>query len=119
MTPASPPQHEGRTALGRMLLDKKYSGELAASGKGEMLTAVTDTAGSAAYVAIERISGTLNGKQGSFVIQHVGNMRGSEQRLAINVVADSGTGELAGISGRLSLKMVEGKHFYELEYELP
>ncbi len=119
MTPAAPPQHEGCTAVGRMVLDKQYAGELAASGKGEMLTAVTDTPGSAAYVAIERITGSLQGKQGSFVIQHVGNMRGGEQQLSISVVADSGTGELAGITGKLSLKMVERKHFYEFEYELP
>ncbi|MDB5934293.1 MAG: hypothetical protein JWQ01_1637 [Massilia sp.] len=119
MTPAAPPQHEGRTAIGRMQLDKQYSGELAASGKGEMLTAVTDTQGSAAYVAIERISGTLQGKKGSFVIQHVGNMRGGEQHLSISVVPDSGTEELAGITGTLVLKMVERKHFYEFDYVLP
>jgi hypothetical protein len=119
MTAAGAPQHAGRTAIGRMQLDKQYVGELAAVGKGEMLTAVTDTAGSAAYVAIERISGTLGGRQGSFVIQHVGNMRGGEQQLTIRVVPDSGTDELAGITGTLTLKMVERKHFYEFEYDLP
>lgn len=119
MTPAGPPQHEGRTALGRMQLAKQYSGELAASGTGEMLTAVTDTPGSAAYVAIERITGTLQGRQGSFVIEHVGNMRGGEQQLSITVVADSGTEELAGIAGTLSLKVVDGKHVYEFDYLLP
>jgi hypothetical protein len=119
MTPASPPEHEGRTAIGRMLLDKQYAGGLSATGKGEMLTAVTDTPGSAAYVAIERISGTLKGRKGSFVIQHTGTMSGGAQQLTINVVADSGTGELAGISGTLALKVVERKHFYEFDYVLP
>lgn len=119
MTPASPPEHEGRTALGRMQLDKQYAGDLAASGKGQMLTAVTDTKGSAAYVAIERISGTLKGKKGSFVVAHTGTMSGGAQHLTISVVADSGTGELAGIAGTLGLKLVEGKHFYEFDYVLP
>lgn len=119
MKPASPPEKEGRTAIGRMVLDKQYFGDLAATGKGEMLTAVTDTAGSAAYVAIERISGTLNGKKGSFVIQHNGTMRAGAQHLSIGVVPDSGTEQLTGISGKMALKVVEGKHVYELDYVLP
>lgn len=119
MSPASAPEHEGRTATGRMLLEKQYSGELQAAGKGEMLTAMTDTKGSAAYVAIERITGTLKGKAGSFVVQHAGTMRGGDSRLSVTIVPDSGTGELAGISGRMSLKQVDRKHRYELDYELP
>lgn len=119
MSPASPPEHEGRTALGRMQLDKQYVGDLVATGKGQMLTAVTDTEGSAAYVAIERISGTLKGKKGSFVIQHTGTMSGGTQQLTINVVPNSGTDELAGITGTLALKMVERKHLYEFNYVLP
>ena len=119
MSPASAPQHEGRTATGRMLLEKQYSGELQASGKGEMLTAMTDTKGSAAYVAIERITGTLNGKAGSFVVQHAGTMRGGDSQLAVTIVPDSGSGELSGISGRMSLKQVDRKHRYEIDYVLP
>lgn len=119
MTPASPPEHEGRTAIGRLQLDKQYVGDLTATGKGQMLTAVTDTQGSAAYVAIERISGTLKGKKGSFVIQHTGTMSSGAQHLTITVVAESGSGELAGITGTLALRMVERKHFYELDYVLP
>jgi hypothetical protein len=118
-TPAAPPDHQGRTAIGRMLLDKRYAGELAATGKGEMLTAVTDTHGSAAYVAIERISGTLNGKRGSFVIQHAGTMSAGGKHATINVVPDSGAGDLTGISGTLRLTLVERTHFYELDYVLP
>lgn len=119
MKPASPAEKEGRTAIGRMVLDKQYFGELAATGKGEMLTAVTDTKGSAAYVAIERISGTLHGKKGSFVLQHSGTMRGGAQNLSTSIVPDSGTEQLAGISGTLAMKVVEGKHVYELDYVLP
>jgi hypothetical protein len=119
MKPASPPEKEGRTAIGRMVLDKQYFGELAATGKGEMLTAVTDTKGSAGYVAIERISGTLNGRKGSFVLQHNGTMRAGEQNLSTSIVPDSGTEQLAGISGTLAMKVVDGKHVYELNYVLP
>ncbi|MES2759714.1 MAG: DUF3224 domain-containing protein [Pseudomonadota bacterium] len=118
-TPASPPEHAGRTAIGRMQLDKQYAGDLAATGKGQMLTAVTDTQGSAAYVAIERVTGTLNGKKGSFVIQHTGTMSGGAKQAVIAVVPDSGTEELTGIRGTLTLKLVERKHFYEFDYVLP
>lgn len=119
MTPAAPAEHEGSTATARMLLDKQYFGDLAATGAGQMLTAVTDTKGSAAYVAIERVSGTLRGKKGSFVIQHAGTMRGGAQQLTISIVPDSGTGQLAGITGTMAIRIVERKHFYDLDYLLP
>lgn len=119
MTPAAPEQKEGVTSFGRMALDKRYSGALAATGKGEMLTAVTDTKGSAAYVAIERISGTLDGRSGEFVIQHAGMMARGAEQLAMTIVADSGTRQLAGIRGTMLIKRGGGKHVYELRYELP
>lgn len=119
MSPAAPPEHAGRTQTARMLLDKQYFGDLAAKGNGEMLSAVTDTKGSAAYVAIERVSGTLHGKAGTFVIQHSGVMSGGAQQLAISIVPDSGTGQLEGISGTMAIRMVERKHFYDLDYRLP
>jgi hypothetical protein len=119
ITPAAPPLHEGSTAMARMLLDKQYFGELQAVGKGEMLSARTDTPGSAAYVAIERVTGTLNGRQGSFVIQHAGTMSGGASQLTIGIVPDSGTGELAGISGRMAIKQTGRQHFYEMDYILP
>ena len=119
ITPAAPPAHEGRTALARMLLDKQYFGELQATGQGEMLTARTDTKGSAAYVAIERVTGTLNGRQGGFVIQHSGTMSGGASQLAVLIVPDSGSGGLAGISGKMAIKQVAGGHIYELDYVLP
>ncbi|MET0856556.1 MAG: DUF3224 domain-containing protein [Telluria sp.] len=119
MTPAGSPEHEGRTAFGRLQLDKQYAGDLVAIGNGQMLTAVTDTQGSAAYVAIERIRGNLKGKKGSFAIHHTGTMSGGLKQLMIAVVTDSGTDELTGIAGTMSLTMVEGKHFYGFDYTLP
>jgi hypothetical protein len=92
---------------------------LVATGKGEMLTALTGTQGSAGYVAIERVTGTLHGRTESFVFQHSGSMSRGAQQLSITVVPDSGTDELAGIRGTFRLNIVEGKHFYEFEYSLP
>jgi hypothetical protein len=106
-------------ALGRMSLDKHFEGDLVGTGKGEMLSALTPLKGSAGYVAIERITGTLHGRSGSFVLQHKGTMDQGAQQLLITVVPGSGTGALAGITGNFKLNIVEGKHFYELEYSLP
>ena len=111
---------ESATPLGRMSLDKVFSGDMAGSSFGEMLTAVTPTAGSAGYVAIERFTGTVHGRSGSFVMQHSGTMsqRGGQQ-LAIKVVPDSGSGALRGIEGEFLLKIEQGQHRYTLEYTLP
>lgn len=119
MTPAAPTERSGRTTLGRMLLDKQYDGDLVATGKGEMLTAVTDTPGAASYVAIEHVTGTLGGRAGSFVLHHLGTMAGGVDQLVIAIVAESGAGELAGISGQFAIKVVAGKHFFEFDYALP
>ena len=117
------PQSEGGVAdgvnLGRMSLDKRFEGDLVGTSKGEMLTALTPIKGSAGYVAIERVTGTLQGRTGSFVFQHSGSMNRGAQQLSITVVPDSGTGELAGISGAFKLNIAEGKHYYEFEYSLP
>jgi hypothetical protein len=109
----------GRTATGRMLIEKTYHGALTGKGTGEMLTAVTDTPGSAVYVAIERVSGTLNGKKGEFALHHRGTRSGGESLLSIAVVPDSGTDELTGIRGELAINIVDGQHFYEFTYTLP
>jgi hypothetical protein len=109
----------GSTDLGRMSLSKVFEGDLVATGEGSMLTAVTATEGSAGYVAIERVVGTLHGRSGSFVLQHSGTMSGDEQSLSITIVPDSGTGELAGIAGEFGLEIVDGVHHYELTYTLP
>lgn len=104
--------------LGRMSLDKTFSGALDATSKGEMLSAMTSTKGSAGYVAIEQVVGSLSGKKGSFVLQHFGTMNRGKDRLILEVVPDSGTGELTGLSGKMLIKIESGKHFYEFEYEL-
>jgi hypothetical protein len=104
--------------LGRMSIDKTFTGDLAGSSQGEMLTAMTDTAGSAGYVAIEKFVGTLNGKAGSFALQHFGIMHGEISRLVLEVVPASGTGELVGISGTMEIRREEGGHFYDFEFEV-
>lgn len=104
--------------LGRMAIDKQYRGDLEASAKGEMLTAGTAVKGSAGYVAIEHVSGTLHGKSGTFILQHTGTMTRGAPQLSITVVPDSGTGQLAGLAGKMAINIVEGKHAYEFEYTL-
>jgi hypothetical protein len=104
---------------GRLLIDKRYHGELEAIGNGEMLTGTTAVKGSAAYVAIERVSGTLNGREGSFLLQHTGTMTRGQGQLAVVVVPDSGSGELTGISGTVVIKPEAGQHHYEFDYTLP
>ncbi|MBP6671754.1 MAG: DUF3224 domain-containing protein [Bacteroidetes bacterium] len=104
---------------GRMSLNKKFEGDLTATGVGEMLTAMTPVKGSAGYVAIERVTGTLSGIEGSFVFQHSGIMDQGTQQLSITVVPGSGTGALSGIEGRFVIIIAEGKHSYEFEYGLP
>jgi len=104
--------------LGRMSLDKTFTGALEAVSKGEMLSAMTSTKGSAGYVAIEQVIGSLSGKSGSFVLQHFGTMNRGKDNLILEVVPDSGSGELSGIAGKMLIKIENGKHFYEFEYEL-
>lgn len=119
MKPQTEPNTAEGVSLGRISLDKQFEGDLVATGKGDMLTALTPTKGSAGYVAIERVAGTLQGRSGSFVFQHSGTMDQGAQRLSITVVPGSGTGALAGISGAFRISLAEGKHFYEFEYALP
>lgn len=109
---------EGST-LARMSIDKKYHGDLEGTAKGTMLTAGTDVKGSAGYVAVERVTGTLNGKSGSFVLQHSGTLTRGAAVQSISVVPDSGTGQLAGIAGKFVVIIAEGKHSYEFDYTLP
>ena len=104
--------------LGRMSIDKSFHGELDAKSKGEMLSAMTAVRGSAGYVAIEQVEGTLSGKHGSFVLQHFGVMNKGKDRLILEVVPDSGSGELSGLVGTMMIKIENGQHFYEFEYEL-
>lgn len=119
MSPQDETQTSEGVSLGRMALNKVFAGDLAGTGVGQMLTALTPTQGSAGYVAIERVNATLNGRAGSFVFQHSGIMDAGKKQLSITVVPCSGTGELAGLSGQFSLNVVDGKHYYEFEYSLP
>jgi hypothetical protein len=106
--------------LARMTIDKQYHGELEGTAKGQMLTAGSAAKGSGAYVAIEKVTGTLQGRTGTFVLQHSGTMTQGAPQLNITVVPDSGTGQLAGIAGKMNIKIAEGgKHFYDFEYTLP
>jgi hypothetical protein len=105
--------------FGRMTIDKQYHGDLEGTGKGQMLTASTAVKGSAGYVAIEKVAGTLKGRAGSFALQHSGTMNQGSPHLTITVVPDSGTGQLKGIAGTMDIKIAEGKHSYDLEYTLP
>ena len=115
------PANAGEDAsLGRMLLDKQFSGELEGTSQGEMLTASTNVKGSGAYVAIERVNGTLKGRRGSFTLQHSGTMtRGAAPQLTITVVPDSGTDQLVGLAGTMTIQIVNGKHSYQFVYTLP
>ncbi len=120
VAPAAQEQYPEGSSTGRFSIDKQYHGDLEATAKGEMLTAGTPVAGSASYVAIERVAGTLAGRQGTFMLQHLGMMGHGAQKLDITVVPDSGTGELVGMAGRLDIQIAAGgKHSYVLEYSLP
>ena len=108
------------SSLGRISIAKQFRGDLEATSTGQMLTGTTDVAGSAGYVAIERVSGMLKGRRGSFLLQHTGTMSKQDgYQLSVTVVPDSGSGQLAGLRGKLDIQIVDGKHFYEFEYTLP
>ena len=119
----TPQQADSRLAaafLGRFNLDKTFSGPLEASSVGQMLASRSAVDGSAGYVAMEQVAGTLDGKAGSFVLQHSGHAARGEQSLTITVVADSGTGALTGLQGKMQIVIAEGgAHSYILDYELP
>jgi hypothetical protein len=116
LKPLEPYNTEEGALLGRMSLDKIFHGDLEAVGKGEMLTAMTDIQNSAGYVAVERITGTLNGRKGTFAVLHRGIMTRGAPELIITVVPDSGTDELTGLSGTMTITITEGKHIYDFEY---
>jgi hypothetical protein len=104
--------------LGRMSIDKLYHGDLDAASKGEMIATQTEVKGSAGYVAMERVTGTLNGRKGSFVLQHSATMNRGVPALSITVVPDSGTDDLTGLTGKMNIIITEGKHSYEFDYML-
>ena len=105
-------------ALGRMSLEKQFHGDLEGVSKGQMLTAMSEVKGSAGYVAIEKVSGKLNGRSGTFALQHSGTMTRGTPHLTITVVPDSGTGQLTGLTGTMVIDIADGKHSYSFEYTL-
>ena len=115
MTPQAP---DSGAVVGRFLLDKQFHGDLEGTSKGEMLAISTAVPGSAGYVAMEQVKGTLNGRTGTFALQHTGTMTRGTPELSITVVPDSGAGELVGLTGGLDVKVVDGKHFYDFEYAI-
>ena len=115
----TPQATEADTGLARMSIAKQFHGALEATSKGEMLAAHTSVKGSAGYVAMELVSGVLDGREGTFVLQHTGTMSRGTPTMAVTVVPDSGTGTLAGLAGAMVIRIVDGKHFYDFEYTVP
>ena len=118
LTPLDAYQTDPQAAIGRMAIDKQFHGALDAASRGEMLSAMGGVNGSAGYVAVERVSGTLHGRRGAFTLQHSATMTRGTPCLSIIVVPDSGSGELAGLSGRMDVAIEQGRHSYRFEYEL-
>jgi Protein of unknown function (DUF3224) len=116
LEPQAPDVQAGGEALSRMLLDKRFHGGLEATSKGTMLAASTSVKGSAGYVAMELVTGDLHGRTGTFVLQHNGVMTRGVPQLSITVVPDSGTGQLVGLNGQMSINIDDGKHSYDFEY---
>jgi len=108
----------GGACVGRMLIDKRFAGDLEATSRGQMLAVRTPAEGSAGYVAVELVTGKLGGRAGSFVLQHAGTMTRGAQQLSITVVPDSGAGELEGLAGRMEIDFSGGGHSYHFDYTL-
>jgi Protein of unknown function (DUF3224) len=107
------------TSIGRYGLDKQFHGDLEATSKGEMLAAGNPATGTAGYVAIEQVTGALHGLSGTFALQHFGTMEDNRFELTVKAVPGSGTGELSGISGAMTILITNGKHSYKFNYTLP
>jgi hypothetical protein len=116
LTPQTPADEA--SSVGRMSIDKQFHGDLEGTSKGEMLSVMTAVQGSAGYVAIERVTGTLKGRRGTFVLQHSATMNRGTPQLTIIVVPDSGTDQLAGLTGTMNIEIANGKHSYVFEYTL-
>jgi hypothetical protein len=119
LTPQPSEDKTDDATLGRMTIEKQIHGDLEAASKGQMLTAGTPAKGSAGYVAIERVSGTLHGRTGTFILQHSGTMTRGALQLGITVVPDSGTGQLTDLTGKMDIQITDGKHSYDFAYTLP
>lgn len=118
LTPEANDSAPDGIVLSRFAIDKQFHGDLEAVSKGAMLSAGTPVADSAGYVAIERVTGALQGRRGSFVLQHSGTLARGASSLTIRVVPDSGTDELAGLAGEMTINIAGGQHFYTFDYTL-
>ena len=118
VVPQAADDKDPAAAVGGFLLDKQFHGDLSGTSKGVMLAMSTSVSGSAGYVAMEQVKGTLNGRTGTFALQHTGTMTRGAPQLSVTVVPDSGTGELTGLSGKMDIKITDGKHFYEFDYSI-
>lgn len=118
LTPQPPGEHPDDAAVSQLVLDKRFHGDLEGTSRGRMLSAMSSVQGSAGYVAMERVRGTLDGRRGTFVLQHSGTMTRGTPRLIITVVPDSGTDELTGLAGELTVIIADGTHSYEFAYTL-
>jgi len=116
-TPQAPDAADN-SGIGRLLLDKVFKGDLEATSKGQMLGMGTAVEGSAGYVAMEHVSGSLHGNEGTFALQHIGKMTRGTPELNVSVVPDSGTAALTGLSGKMQIIIADGKHSYEFDYTL-
>lgn len=119
MVPQPAEENVGDASIGRMALDKIFSGDLDATSKGQMLAMRAAVEGSAGYVAMECVTGRLHGLSGSFVLQHSGTMTRGMPQLSVTVVPDSASGELVGLTGTLGITIIDGKHRYDFEYTVP
>ena len=117
LTP-QPPDDATGPAVARMTIDKQFHGDLEGFSKGQMLAISTAVDGSAGYVAMEQVDGQLHGRRGTFALQHSGTMNRGAPLLSVTVIPDSGTGELTGLAGRMTIEIAEGKHSYHFEYTL-
>lgn len=119
LTPRASKADEEGADLFKMSIDKQFHGDLVATSKGEMLADNMGDKGSGGYVAMERVNGTLHGRNGTFVLQHSGTMRRGAAQLSISVVPESGTGQLQGLEGKMTIRVADGKHYYDFDYTLP
>jgi Protein of unknown function (DUF3224) len=119
LTPQPADDYADGATLARLTIDKQFQGDLTGVSKGQMLSASTPVKGSAGYVAIELVTGSLAGRSGTFVFQHSGTMNRGAPTLVLTVVPDSGTGELTGLTGSLAIEIANGQHSYHFSYALP
>jgi hypothetical protein len=118
LTPEGAGDATDGSSLGRLSIDKQFHGDLEGRSVGQMLSAATGVAGSAGYVAIERVTATLQGRSGTFVLQHSATLTRGVPQLSVTVVPDSGTGQLEGLTGTMTIEVTDGKHFYDFHYAL-